>query len=150
MHACRRTPLFASMIKQSWACYTTRDQESDDEPLESLCIMYHYVCLSRKALERGLHPSQYAKSEWVVSRGLSDKTGLRNNKPKERSSPPAVAFRRPLREARGRMPAQNRPRTLSMFLGFRALRLFDRLIGAPLDVIGALEDVAFVYGSTCL
>jgi hypothetical protein len=87
------------------------------------------VCMSREAPERGLHPSQCAESEWVVLWGLSDKTGQKNNKPKERSSRPAVAFRRPLREARGRMPAQNT--RCFRCLCFRARRLFEPFDWSP-------------------
>ena len=53
------------MIKQSWACHTTRDQESDDEPLESLCIMYcMYVCPGKRQKEGYIRRNMQNPSGW--------------------------------------------------------------------------------------
>ena len=111
-----------SVLPRVYACSSslTIKQPHNQRPTPGSHFVSCTVCMyvPESSQKQGYIRGQYAESEWVVSRGLSDKTGLRNDKPKERSSRPAVAFRRPLREARGRMPAQTSSGSM-----FRACRL---------------------------
>lgn len=109
-----------------------------------------YVCMFRKAPERGLHPWQYAESEWVVSRGLYDRNGRwEDNRIQKEEG--ALAAGCGVSSTVATSTWQNaRPESSLCSLASAGcsvhvhdLDTFDWSRGA--DVIGNVEDVAFVY-----
>lgn len=135
--------------KTSWACHTTR--KASVRPLGVTCIMYvwMYVCMFRKAPERGLHPWQYAESEWVVSRGLCDRNGRwEDNRIQKEEGALAAGCGVSSTVARSTWQNARPERRCSLAsagccVHVHDLDTFDWSRGA--DVIGNVEDVAFVY-----
>ena len=68
-----QTPLCSS-IKRSWACHTYMIQPEVRVPTPGSHLYSKYVPESGQ--KEGYIRWRYAESEWVVSRGLFDKTGL--------------------------------------------------------------------------